>query len=114
MSKSPGKSPFKAFNGYEQHARRSYHGTVSPSRPFDYHEDVEARSPHGYYYGRSVIIFIIVAVVAGLILNASKPQIVRARDSEGNVTDEVDTGRLVVASILIALLITLLLAVFAF
>jgi len=64
--------------------------------------------PCGSGFWTFLIIFIIVAIVVALILWAICPDFIKKKDSAGNVTDEVDVGKLILWSVVIALVVAFL------
>nr|QBK93669.1 MAG: membrane protein [Pithovirus LCPAC404] len=58
-----------------------------------------------YGYNRGVVAFVWFVIIAAIVyfaLFAGKPNWVLKRDNHGNVTDEVDAGKVFIAAILIA------------
>ena len=64
--------------------------------------------PCGRGFWTFLIIFIVIAIVVGLILWAICPDFIKKKDSSGNVTDEVDVGKLILWSVVIALVVAFL------
>ncbi len=57
--------------------------------------------------GNLLLWFFIIAVIAWFLLYTIKPDAVQKRNAAGIVTGEVDWGRLLIASIIIALVVIL-------
>ena len=58
---------------------------------------------HGFW--SFFIIFIVVALIVALILWAANPDFIRKRDSAGNVTNDIDVGKLILWSVVIGLIV---------
>lgn len=61
----------------------------------------------GINIGSLLLWFFIVAVIAWFILYTMKPEAIQKRNAAGVATGEVDWGRLLIASIIIALVVVL-------
>lgn len=58
--------------------------------------------------------FVIIAVIIWFILYSTKPEFVRKKAPDGTVTDEVDNGKALIWSIVIAIVIVVLIKLFMY
>ena len=55
-----------------------------------------------------ILWFVIIAVIIGVVLALAKPDAVKMRDQNGNITDQLDWGKIILASIVGSLIIMLI------
>lgn len=60
---------------------------------------------YGHGFWAFFVIFIVVGLIVALILWAANPDFIRTRDAAGNVTDNIDVGKLILWSVVIGLVL---------